>query len=156
LFANFRFFSRKTRKCFITVHILGFFFTQKSSHAILFSLCVIHLWGLKIFVGHPPHRIAADPLQSPHLTRCLCPCGRQFALFVPRFVPDWTPRMTVKTLLTAVMAKLEHPQGGPCAGLWQSQSPGDGLPIVRLRARQVRPKPYSNRPQITFFLTHDD
>eukprot|EP00667_Euglena_gracilis_P009092 EG_transcript_9226 len=41
------------------------------------------------------------PFSAPHVT-----C-RQFALFVPRFVPDWTPRMTVRTLLTAVMAKLE-------------------------------------------------
>lgn len=54
--------------------------------------------GLRLEIEFPRNY----PFSAPHVT-----C-RQFALFVPRFVPDWTPRMTVKTLLTAVLAKLEH------------------------------------------------
>lgn len=41
------------------------------------------------------------PFSPPHVT-----CT-DFALFVPGFIPDWTPRMTVQKLLATVISKLE-------------------------------------------------
>eukprot|EP01012_Entosiphon_sulcatum_P002835 TRINITY_DN10699_c0_g1_i1.p1 TRINITY_DN10699_c0_g1~~TRINITY_DN10699_c0_g1_i1.p1 ORF type:complete len:453 (-),score=54.11 TRINITY_DN10699_c0_g1_i1:92-1450(-) len=54
--------------------------------------------GLTIEITFPTNY----PFSPPHL---IC---SDFALFLPQFVGDWTPRMTVQSLLAKVLGKLEH------------------------------------------------